>query len=78
MNVGRRPMQLDLELSPSLLPRAIGRHAVRWGCLLVLAALTYVLFPVAGTVDVPNLQPGDVATAEVIAPFDFIVSKTND
>ncbi len=71
-----RRAPLNLELVPSRLPRLIGFHAVRWACLLGLAILTYLLFPVAGSVDIPMLEPGEISPAEVIAPFDFVVEKT--
>ncbi len=71
-----RRTSLNLELAPSQLPRLIAFHAVRWACLLGLAVLTYLLFPVAGSVDVPVLESGEISPAEVIAPFDFVVEKT--
>lgn len=67
---------LNLELVPSHVPGAIVHHGARWGLLVALALLTYLLFPVAGGVDVPILQEGDVAQTEVIAPFSFDVLKT--
>jgi len=74
----KRRAPLDIELAPSRLPRLIRFHAVRWGCLLALAILTYLLFPVAGSVDVPVLESGEISPEEVIAPFDFVVEKTPD
>ncbi len=71
----RRSLQLDLE--PSKLPRAVAYHGARWGLLLGLALLTYVLFPVAGGFDVPLPAVGEVAPTEVIAPFDLIVRKSS-
>ena len=71
-----RRAQLNLELAPIRLPQLIGFHAVRWACLVGLAVLTYVLFPVAGTVDIPVLESGEISPMEVIAPFDFVVEKT--
>lgn len=51
-------------------------HGARWTPLGCLALLTYILFPVAGglTVSVPAVN--DVATEEVVAPFDFDVRMT--
>ena len=67
---------LNLDIVPSDLPGRVGFHAVRWGLLVVLAILTYVVFPVAGRVNAPQLNVGDVAPSEVIAPFEFEVRKT--
>ena len=67
---------LNLELMPSRVPEAVAFHVVRWGLLLALAVLTYVLYPVAGGLDVPNLKTGEVAQEEIIAPFDFDVRKS--
>ena len=73
-----RRAPLNLELAPIRLPRMIAFHAARWACLVGLAVLTYVLFPVAGSVDVPMLEPGEISPMEVIAPFDFVVEKTSE
>ncbi|MFQ5704280.1 MAG: HD family phosphohydrolase [Gemmatimonadales bacterium] len=51
-------------------------HGVRWGLLLSLALLTYLLFPVARGFDV--VEVGEVAPSEVIAPFKFVVKKSAD
>jgi putative nucleotidyltransferase with HDIG domain len=64
---------LKLELAPSERPGRIAFHAVRWGLLIVLAMLTYLLFPVARSA--PVLEMGEVAPREVIAPFQFLVPK---
>jgi hypothetical protein len=55
-------------------------HGVRWGLLVGLAALTYLLFPVVGGFvgGVVVTDVGDVAPAEVIAPFEFVVMKAAD
>ncbi len=50
-------------------------HTVRWAPVLVLAVLTYVLFPVSQGFDVPLPDVGDVAPIDVLAPFDFDVLK---
>jgi putative nucleotidyltransferase with HDIG domain len=62
---------------PSKVPGAVAFHAVRWGLLLGLAILTYLLFPVVGGFEAPLLEAGDVAQEEVIAPFDFEVRKSD-
>jgi putative nucleotidyltransferase with HDIG domain len=68
---------LNLELKPSEVPGTIAYHAVRWGLLLGLAVLTYLLFPVVGGFEAPLLVAGDVAQQEVIAPFDIEVRKSD-
>jgi putative nucleotidyltransferase with HDIG domain len=73
-NAPRR--SLNLELMPSRFPGAVAFHATRWALLAGLALLTYLLFPVAGGFDTTQLEAGDVASQEIIAPFDFIVRKS--
>lgn len=51
-------------------------HGVRWGVLLALVLLTYLLYPVAGGFDVPLVEPGKVSPVDVVAPFDFKVRKS--
>jgi putative nucleotidyltransferase with HDIG domain len=68
--------RLRLELAPSERPGRIAFHAVRWGLLIALAMLTYLLFPVARST--PVLAVGEVAPREVIAPFEFLVYKAPD
>jgi putative nucleotidyltransferase with HDIG domain len=67
---------LNLELKPSRVPGDVAFHAARWGLLLALAVLTYLLFPVAGGFEGQVPDPGDVAQEEVIAPFAFDVEKS--
>jgi putative nucleotidyltransferase with HDIG domain len=67
---------LGLELTPSERPGKVAFHAVRWSFLVALALLTYLLFPAAGGVEM--LAVGEVATSEIIAPWDFVVPKTQD
>ena len=43
---------------------------------VVLAVLTYVLFPASPAVDLPVYEVGSVASDNVIAPFAFRVLKT--
>ncbi len=64
---------LSFELTRSEKPGRIVLHGVRWALLVALALLTYLLFPVTRGLDV--LAVGDVATSEVIAPFEFVVPK---
>jgi len=51
-------------------------HGVRWGLLVAVALLTYALYPVARTFDTPVLEPGEVSSVEVVAPFAYRVPKT--
>jgi len=67
---------LNLELPPSRIPGAVAFHAARWGLLLGLAILTYVLFPVAAGFEGQVPDVGDVSQQEVIAPFAFEVPKS--
>jgi putative nucleotidyltransferase with HDIG domain len=53
-------------------------HGQRVLVALVVAALTYLLFPASPVVDVPVLEVGSVAPDNVIAPFAFAVTKTPD
>ncbi len=76
MSSRHRP-SLNLELMPSDVPGTVAHHALRWSLLVILALLTYWLFPVPRQGgDVPQLDVGDISPVEVIAPFDFYVSKT--
>lgn len=67
---------LNLELSPSQLPRDVAYHAVRWSLLLAVALLTYVLYPVAAGFEFDIPEEGRAARDAVDAPFDFIVPKS--
>ncbi|HTR21153.1 MAG TPA: HDIG domain-containing protein, partial [Gemmatimonadales bacterium] len=53
-------------------------HAVRWVWVLGLALLTQIAFPSSATDYAPLLDVGDRAAREIKAPFDFVVSKTDD
>jgi len=50
-------------------------HAVRVALIIVLAIVTYVLFPSSPAVESPLFEVGAVATDNVIAPFAFRVRK---
>ena len=54
----------------------VGYHGVRIALLVLLAVVTYLLFPNAPAVDSPIFEVGSVATDNVIAPFAFVVPKT--
>ncbi len=75
MNDARR-VPLALEPPPSKLPRRIGFHAIRWLPLALLAAVTYVLYPDTGSTQAPLMEVGEVAQADVVAPFAFYVPKS--
>ena len=51
-------------------------HGARVAVAVVLAVLTYVLFPASPAVDLPVYEVGSVASNNVIAPFAFRVLKT--
>lgn len=53
-------------------------HGVRIGLGVLLAILTYLLFPAAPAVDFPLYEVGAVASENVIAPFAFSVEKPDD
>ncbi len=72
----RSRLSLNLELTPSRLPGAVAFHAARWGLLLGLAILTYLLFPGAAGFGGQVPDVGDVSQQEVIAPFAFEVPKS--
>jgi hypothetical protein len=72
-----RRISLNLELAPSRLPAAVAFHGTRWGLMALLAALTYLAFPVAGGTQAPVLEQGDVAPQPIIAPFAFDVRKSS-
>lgn len=78
MNDRGKPMWplIDLELSPSQLPRDLMFHAPRWGLLVAVAILTFVLYPVAAGFEFDVPEEGRAARVAVDAPFDFIVPKS--
>lgn len=52
--------------------------AWRVGILLALALLTLILFPPRGGHDVPTVRAGTVAAEDVIAPFDYVIPRTEE
>jgi len=72
----RRTSRVMLELPAGQLTRRVTFHGARWGLLAVVGLLTYTLFPVARTFETPVLEPGEVSTVEVVAPFAYQVPKT--
>ena len=51
-------------------------HAARWLPLVGLALLTYALYPVTQGFTVAVPEVGAVALEDVVAPFDFVVPKS--
>src|SRR5689334_12769847 len=58
--------------------RALRFHGVRALIALVVAAVTYLVFPASPVVDSPILEVGSVAPDNVIAPFGYTVLKSID
>ncbi len=54
----------------------VAYHGLRIALLVLLAVVTYLLFPNAPAVDSPIFEVGSVATENVIAPFAFVVPKS--
>lgn len=76
MNDRRSSQTLMLEPPKSELPARLLYHGLRWLPLAVVALLTYFLYPAPGGFDAPLLDEGEVAPAEVLAPFTFVVRKS--
>ncbi|HEX5437478.1 MAG TPA: HDIG domain-containing protein [Gemmatimonadaceae bacterium] len=74
---GRRQVERALSPAPPDGYRSrVAYHGARIALLVVLAMLTYVLFPASPAVDSPIFEVGSVATQTVIAPFAFTVPKS--
>ena len=58
--------------------RAFRFHGTRALIALVVAAVTYLVFPASPVVDSPILEVGSVAPDNVIAPFGYTVLKSSD
>ena len=56
--------------------RALRFHGTRALTALLVAAVTYLVFPASPVVDSPILEVGSVAPDNVIAPFGYSVLKT--
>jgi cyclic-di-AMP phosphodiesterase PgpH len=57
--------------------RALTYHALRWVPLLLVAVLTYYVFPLPAHLAAPALHVGEVAERTITAPFYFVVPKTD-
>jgi putative nucleotidyltransferase with HDIG domain len=58
--------------------RAFRFHGLRALIALVVAGVTYLVFPASPAVDSPILEVGSVAPDNVIAPFGYTVLKSNE
>ena len=56
--------------------QAVRFHGTRALIALVVAAVTYLVFPASPVVDSPILEVGSVAPDNVIAPFGYSVLKS--
>lgn len=57
-------------------PDAAQHHGLRIALLVLLAASTYLLFPVSPTPDVPVLEVGEIHDEDIIARVDVTVYKS--
>jgi len=53
-------------------------HLVRWVWVPALALVAHVSFPSGGADVAPLLEPGARSEKEIIAPFNFVVNKSED
>lgn len=53
-------------------------HGTRWAWVLGLAVLANVTFPSSAADVAPLLEPGARADKEIVAPFNFVVNKSED
>ncbi len=53
-------------------------HGSRWVWVLGLAVLSHLAFPSSVTEIAPLLEVGAVADRDIVAPFDFVVNKSDD
>jgi hypothetical protein len=72
----RRKPEASIPKGPRRPIAAVQYHAVRWGPVLILAVITYLLYPVARVLDAPIVEAGQVSSKEVLAPFEFGVRKS--
>ena len=77
MNLRER-LERASEGEPPARRAALLFHGGRVALALVLAIITYLLFPSSPAVDFPIYEVGSVASDNVIAPFAFRVLKTDD
>src|SRR5881409_2490892 len=53
-------------------------HATRWVWVPFLALVAHVSFPSGAADVVPLLEPGARSDKEIVAPFNFVVNKSED
>src|SRR5205814_9538747 len=53
-------------------------HATRWVWVPFLALVVHAAFPSSAADVAPLLEPGARADKEIIAPFNFVVNKSED
>ena len=53
-------------------------HLVRWVWVPALALVAHVAFPSGGADVAPLLEPGARSNKDVVAPFNFVVNKSED
>ncbi len=53
-------------------------HVVRWVWVPALALVAHVAFPSSSADVAPLLEPGARADKEIVAPFNFVVNKSED
>ena len=53
-------------------------HAARWVWVPLMALVAHVAFPTSAADVAPLLEPGARADKEIIAPFNFVVNKSED
>src|SRR6185503_21037709 len=53
-------------------------HLARWIWVPALALVAHVAFPPGGADVAPLLEPGARADEDIVAPFNFVVNKSED
>jgi putative nucleotidyltransferase with HDIG domain len=53
-------------------------HAARWAWVPVLALVAHVAFPSSAADVAPLLEPGARSDKDIVAPFNFVVNKSED
>ena len=53
-------------------------HVSRWVWIPALALIAHVAFPSSAADVAPLLEPGARADKEIVAPFNFVVNKSED
>src|SRR5688572_10372879 len=53
-------------------------HVARWVWVPALALVAHVAFPSSAADVAPLLEPGARADKEIVAPFNFVVNKSED